>query len=170
MFTGTTIEKIAGAPGMFDVTLSNGAGTQRVGSIVLAAGWKPYDANKLEHLSYGKFPDIITSVQLEEMAKAGKITCPQTVPSPRLWLLCSAQVPVMKITCPYCSAVCCRVSLKQAEYVKQQNEENKVFVFYKDMRTPEQHEEFYKKVQKDGVVFVKTDTAKLPSAKALNLS
>ena len=31
---------------------------------------------KLEHLSYGKFPDVITNVQMEEMAKAGKITCP----------------------------------------------------------------------------------------------
>jgi len=45
--------------------------------------------------------------------------------------------------------------------VKEQNPENKVFVLYKDIRTPEQHEEFYKKVQKDGVVFVKTDTSKV---------
>lgn len=157
--TGATIEKISGAPGMFDVTLNNGAEAFPVGSIVLAAGWKPYDPSKLEHLAYGKFPDVITSVQLEEMAKNGRITCPSdgSEPSVVAFIQCAGSRDANHL--PYCSAVCCRVSLKQAEYVKEQNEENKVFVFYKDMRTPEQHEEFYKKVQKDGVVFVKTDTA-----------
>jgi len=162
--TGTSVEKVAGAPGMFDVTLSNGAGTVRIGSIVMAAGWKPYDANKLEHLSYGKFPDIITSVQMEEMAKAGKITCPSdgSEPSVVAFVQCAGSRDPDHL--PYCSAVCCRVSLKQAMYVKEQNEENKVIIFYKDMRTPEQHEEFYKNVQKQGVVFVKTDTAKVAIA------
>ncbi len=159
--TGTVIEKIAGAPGMFDVSLNNGGGTHRVGSIVLAAGWKPYDANKLEHLSYSKFPDVITSVELEEMAKAGKITCPSdgSEPSVVAFVQCAGSRDQNHL--PYCSAVCCRASLKQAVYVKEQNEENKVIVFYKDMRTPEQHEEFYKKVQKDGTLFVKTDTAQM---------
>ncbi len=164
VFTGTTIEKISGAPGMFDVTLSNGAGAQKIGSIVLAAGWKPYDPSKLEHLAYGKFPDVITSVQMEEMAKNGKITCPSdgSEPSVVAFVQCAGSRDENHL--PYCSAVCCRVSLKQAEYVKEQNEENKVIVFYKDMRTPEQHEEFYRKVQKDGVVFVKTDTANIAIA------
>jgi len=161
VFTNTTVEKIAGAPGMFDVTLKNGAGTHRVGSIVLAAGWKPYDPAKLEHLAYGKFPDVITSVQLEEMAKAGKITCPSdgSEPSVVAFIQCAGSRDPEHL--PYCSAVCCRVSLKQAMYVKEQNEENKAFVFYKDIRTPEQHEEFYRSVQKQGVVFVKTDTSKV---------
>ena len=161
VLTGTTIEKIAGAPGMFDVTLTNGGGSQRVGSIVLAAGWKPYDPTKLEHLGFGKFPDVITNVQMEEMAKAGKITCPSdgSEPSVVAFIQCAGSRDPEHL--PYCSAVCCRVSLKQAVYVKEQNEESKVFVFYKDMRTPEQHEEFYKKVQKDGTVFVKTDTSKV---------
>jgi quinone-modifying oxidoreductase subunit QmoB len=160
VLTGTSIDKIAGAPGMFDVTLTSGD-THRVGSVVLAAGWKPYDPSKLEHLSYGKFPDVITNVQMEEMAKAGKITCPSdgSEPSVVAFIQCAGSRDAEHL--PYCSAVCCRVSLKQAVYVKEQNEENKVFVFYKDMRTPEQLEEFYKKVQKDGVVFVKTDTAKV---------
>jgi len=161
VLTGTVVEKISGGPGMFDVTLTNGGGTRRVGSIVLAAGWKPYPAEKLEHLSYGKFPDIITNVQMEEMAKAGKITCPSdgSDPSVVAFIQCAGSRDPDHL--PYCSAVCCRASLKQAVYVKEQNEENKVFIFYKDMRTPEQSEEFYKKVQKDGAVFVKTDTAKV---------
>jgi quinone-modifying oxidoreductase subunit QmoB len=159
--TGTTIEKISGAPGMFDATLSNGGGTHRVGSIVLAAGWKPYDPGKLEHLSYGTFPDVITSVQLEEMAKAGKIACPSdgSEPSVVAFIQCAGSRDPDHLA--YCSAVCCRVSLKQAVYVKEQHEENKVFIFYKDIRSPEQLEEFYRRVQKDGTIFVKTDTSKV---------
>jgi len=160
VLTGTTIAKVAGAPGMFDVTFSKGD-PQRVGSIVLAAGWKPYDPAKLEHLSYGAYPDVITNVQFEEMAKAGKITCPSdgSEPSVVAFIQCAGSRDADHL--PYCSAICCRVSLKQAVYVKEQNEENKVFIFYKDIRTPEQSEEFYKKVQKDGTVFVKTDTSKV---------
>ncbi|MBM4326728.1 MAG: hydrogenase iron-sulfur subunit [Deltaproteobacteria bacterium] len=161
IFTSATIEKIAGAPGMFDVTLNNGGGTHRVGAIVLAAGWKPYDATKLERFSYGTLPDVITSVQMEEMAKAGKITCPSdgSEPSVVAFIQCAGSRDADHL--PYCSAVCCRASLKQSVYVKEQNPENKVFIFYKDIRTPEQSEEFYKKVQKDGTVFIKTDTAQI---------
>jgi quinone-modifying oxidoreductase subunit QmoB len=161
VYTGTTIEKISGAPGMFDVTFTNGKGTQQVGSVVLAAGWKPYDPAKLEHLSYGKFPDIITNVQMEEMAKAGKITCPSdgSEPSVVAFIQCAGSRDENHL--PYCSAICCRVSLKQALYVKEQNEENKVIVFYKDIRTPEQQEEFYRRVQKEGVVFIKTETSEV---------
>jgi quinone-modifying oxidoreductase, subunit QmoB len=161
VLTGTTIEKISGAPGMFDVSLTNGGGTKRIGSIVLAAGWKPYDPNKLESLGFGKFQDVITNVQMEEMAKAGKIACPSdgSEPSVVAFIQCAGSRDPDHLQ--YCSAVCCRVSLKQATYVKEQNEEAKSLVFYKDMRVPEQSEEFYKKVQKDGTVFIKTDTSKL---------
>ncbi len=159
--TGAKIEKISGAPGLFDVTLANGGGTHRVGSIVLAAGWKPYDPAKLEHLGYGKFPDVITGVQMEEMAKAGKITCPSDGSEPTVVAFVQCAGSRDQDHLPYCSAVCCRVSLKQAVYVKEQYPEAKTIVFYKDIRTPEQSEEFYRKVQKDGAIFVKTDTSKI---------
>ncbi|MGO8820631.1 MAG: hydrogenase iron-sulfur subunit [Desulfomonilaceae bacterium] len=161
IFKSAEIEKVSGAPGMFDVTLKNGGGVYRVGSIVLAAGWKPYDATKLENLGFQKFPDVVTNVQIEEMAKVGPLTCPSdgSTPSVVAFVQCAGSRDPDHL--PYCSAVCCRVSLKQAMYFKEQNEETKVIVFYKDMRTPEQAEEFYKQVQKKGVIFVKTDTSKL---------
>ena len=95
------------------------------------------------------------------MAKAGSLTCPSdgSAPSVVAFIQCAGSRDPDHL--PYCSAVCCRVSLKQAMYFKEQNEETKVIVFYKDMRTPEQAEEFYKQVQKKGVIFVKTDTSKL---------
>ena len=50
-------------------------------------------------------------------------------------------------------------SMKQAVYLKEQNPETEVYILYKDIRTPGQYEDFYRKVQKDGVVFVKGDVS-----------
>jgi quinone-modifying oxidoreductase subunit QmoB len=78
VFTGAEIEKIEGGPGMYDVSVKqNGSSASlRIGSIVQATGFKPYEPGKLGHLGYGKFPDVVTNVQMEELAAKGKITRP----------------------------------------------------------------------------------------------
>ncbi len=43
---------------------------------------------------------------------------------------------------PYCSAVCCRASLKQALYIREKLPDTKVYVLYKDVRSPMQYELF----------------------------
>ena len=157
VFTGTEIEKTEGAPGMYDVTLKNGE-TLRIGSIVQATGFKPYDASKLGDLGYGKSPDVITNLQMEEMAKSGKITRPSDGKEVQsvAFIQCAGQRD--KEHLPYCSSFCCMTSLKQALYVTEQNAEADAYIFYKDMRTPTQYEDFYKRVQEEpGVFFVKGD-------------
>jgi quinone-modifying oxidoreductase subunit QmoB len=157
VFTSAQVEKLAGGPGIFDVTISqNGSSvTERAGSVVMATGWKPYDANKLEHLGYGKFPNVITNVQLEEMAKSGKITRPSDGQEVKnvLFIQCAGSRDENHL--PYCSSVCCLVSLKQATYVQEQNPEASVYILYKDMRTPHQSEDYYRKVQRDGGIFIR---------------
>jgi len=163
VFTSAKIEKVAGGPGAFDVTISqNGSSTtERAGSIVMATGWKPYDANKLENLGYGKFPNVITNVQMEEMAKSGKITRPSDGQEAKsvLFLQCAGSRDENHL--PYCSSVCCLVSLKQATYVKEQDPDAAVYILYKDMRTPHQSEDFYRKVQKDGGIFIRGELVEI---------
>ncbi|MFC1825032.1 hydrogenase iron-sulfur subunit, partial [Thermodesulfobacteriota bacterium] len=57
---------------------------------------------------------------------------------------------------PYCSTVCCLASLKQALQIKSQNADANVFVVYKEMRTPGQAEDFYRKAQESGVTFIRS--------------
>jgi quinone-modifying oxidoreductase, subunit QmoB len=163
VFTSATVEKLSGGPGVFDVTISqNGSSvTERAGSVVMATGWKPYDANKLEHLGYGKFPNVITNVQMEEMAKGGKITRPSDGQEAKnvLFIQCAGSRDENHL--PYCSSVCCLVSLKQATYVQEQNDEASVFILYKDMRTPHQSEDYYRKVQKDGGIFIRGEVLEI---------
>jgi len=168
---GTTIEKITGQPGQFDVSLKNGGeATQlRVGAIVQATGWKPYDASRLGHLGYG-CPNVVTNVQMEEMAGSGKITRPSDgKPARRIaFIQCAGSRDENHL--PYCSAVCCRVSLKQALWARELDGEAQAYILYKDIRTPGQYEDFYRRAQEDpGIFFTKGEVVSVEEAGDHNL-
>ncbi|MCL6446919.1 MAG: FAD-dependent oxidoreductase [Armatimonadetes bacterium] len=159
VYKNAQIEKIAGAPGMFDVQIrqNDNLYSERVGAIVLAAGAVAYDATKLENLGFGKYTNVITGEQLEEMAGQGAIKRPsdgKPVESVA-FILCAGSRD--KEHLPYCSAICCTESLKQALYVKQQNPEASVYIFYKDMRATGNYEFLYQRVQKEGALFFRGD-------------
>ena len=166
VYTSSTVEKISGAPGLYTVDIkANGNGaSERVGAVVQATGWVPYDANKLGHLGYGKFKDVITNVEMEEMAAAGKITRPSDGSEVKnvLFIQCAGSRDPEHL--PYCSSVCCLVSMKQATYVKEQNAEAVNYVLYKDVRTVGQAEDFYRKAQNDGSVFIRGEAANVGEA------
>jgi quinone-modifying oxidoreductase subunit QmoA len=75
---------------------------------------------------------------------------------------------------PYCSAVCCTASLKQARYVREKNEDSKVTVFYIDIRTVGRLEKFYYDMLDDAnVSFFKGKVAEIsenPDTKDLTLA
>lgn len=155
VLTSSEVAKISGQPGLFNVTIRQGSDVieSTVGAIVLAAGWRPYDATKLEHLGFGKFPNVITNVMMEEIAKNGKIVRPSDGKevSSVVFIQCAGQRDEKHL--PYCSSVCCIASLKQAMYIRERNAEANIYIFYKDMRTPGQSEDFYRKVQEDERTF-----------------
>ncbi len=150
------VKKTDGQPGQFDVTIEGDSGktSTRVGAIILASGWRPYDATKLGHLGYGVSDDVITNVQVEEMMKNGGIKKPSDGQAPRsvCFIQCAGSRDQDHL--PYCSAVCCRVSLKQAMYVRDQYPDTKVYIIYKDIRSPGQYELFYAHAQNDDGIFL----------------
>ncbi len=152
----TVVEKTEGQPGQLDVTLNSGDKTtaMRVGSVIMATGFVSYDATKLEHLGYGSTDDIVTCEQLEGMLSADVLRRPsdQREVKSVAFVLCAGSRDPDHL--PYCSAVCCRTALKQALLVRRQNPEAKVFVFYKDLRSPGHHEDFYRHVQQDPGIFL----------------
>ncbi|NVM26639.1 MAG: FAD-dependent oxidoreductase [Desulfobacterales bacterium] len=156
VYTSASIEKISGAPGMFDVSIrQNGNVTEeRIGAVVLASGFEPYDATNLDHLGFGKSANVITSVTMEEMAARGSISRPSDGKTAEsvAFIQCAGSRDPDHL--PYCSTVCCMTSLKQAMYVREKNPDAKVYVFYKDIRTPGQYENFYRRVQEDEGVFL----------------
>jgi quinone-modifying oxidoreductase subunit QmoB len=165
--TGAAIGSITGQPGQFDVTFGEN-GTQasvRVGAIVQATGWKPYDASRLGHLGYGTSADVVTNVELEQMLAAGEVTRPSDGrPARRIaFVQCAGSRDQDHL--PYCSAVCCRVSIKHALLLREADPEAEVYVLYKDIRTPGQYEDFYRRAQEDaGIFFTKADVTGVDTA------
>ena len=155
VLTSAKIDRIEGQPGMFDVVVSNGSGgcAVRVGAIVMATGWKPYDATRLGHLGYGLSPDVVTNVELEKMAAQGPIARPSDGRPVGSVLFVQCAGSRDKAHLPYCSSVCCMATLKHATYVREQNPEAQVYIIYKDMRTPGQYERVYRQVQDDPMNF-----------------
>ncbi len=174
VLTGAHIDSIAGMPGQYDATISQNGNTEThgIGSVVMAIGWKPYDANKLEHLGYGKFRNVVTNVEVEEMAAAnnGAINKPSDGQKAKrvAFLQCAGQRDPEHL--PYCSSVCCMTSLKQALYVTESDPDASAFIVYKDMRTPGLYENFYKAAQNNpGVMLTKGEIVSITEDSSGNI-
>jgi len=149
VYTSAKILKTSGQPGMFDVSLEVGGRevAERVGAIVMATGWKPYDATQLAHLGYGLSPDVVTNVEMERMLAEGALKRPSDGRAVESVLFVQCAGSRDKDHLPYCSSVCCMATLKHAALVHEQNADAKVFIVYKDMRTPGPYERFYREAQ-----------------------
>ncbi len=132
----------------------------KVGSIIWAAGWVPYDASRIEYLNYDAYPDVITNVEMERLAAVngptgGKLLRPSDGREAKrvAFIQCAGSRDENHL--PYCSAVCCMASLKQSTYVREAYDDAEVWVFYIDIRA-NRYESFYRKIQDDDKVhFIK---------------
>jgi len=126
----------------------------KVTGVVWATGWKPYDAAKIENLGFGRIKNVITNVMMERLAAEdgpteGKIVRPsdQKEVSSVGFVQCAGSRDENHL--PYCSAVCCLASMKEATYVRTQYPDAEVHMFYIDVRSPGRLEDFYFKMQED---------------------
>lgn len=156
VLTSCSIKQISGQPGMFNVSVevNDKLLEFQVGAIVQATGWQPYDPNKLTHLGYGKAENVFTNVEFEKLVKNKEILSKfngkkvQSV----VFVQCAGSRDPNHL--PYCSSYCCATSLKQALYVREFFPDAKIYIIYKDMRTPAHLEMFYRRVQCEDNVFM----------------
>ncbi len=123
------------------VDLSAQAGTRdiRVGSIILSTGFEEFDPESAAQYGHGRFPNVLTSIELERILSQsgptdGQLVRPsdQKVPKSVAFLQCVGSRD-MKRT--YCSYACCMYALKEAMLIKQLHPETEIEIFYMDMRT-----------------------------------
>jgi quinone-modifying oxidoreductase subunit QmoB len=158
VYTGAQVEKTSGSPGVFQVSIKQNGSTaeHRAGAIVMAAGWKPYDPNKLDaKLGFGASANVITNTMFEQAYNESKVIRPNDGQEVKnvAFLQCAGQRDPDYL--PYCSSVCCTTALKQALQIKAQNPDANIYVVYKEMRTPGQAEDLYRKAQESGVIFIR---------------
>jgi len=156
VMTGSRIKSVAGQPGdfMVNVEKDNEIINIHVGAIIMATGWELYNPDYLTEFKYGLYPDIVTNYAFEEMVKKGNIVKPSdnTPPQSILFIQCAGSRDNNHL--PYCSNYCCPTTLKQSKYVRDFLPQTKVFIVYKDIRTPGHLENFYKSIQNDELLFL----------------
>jgi heterodisulfide reductase subunit A2 len=151
-----------------------------VGNIIVATGFKVFDAKRAEQFGYGKHPNVLTSLEFERLINAagpteGNITY-RTKDKKGNWIFTvGADVPdrVAIIHCigsrdenynAYCSRVCCMYSLKLAHLVKEKLPEAEVYEHFIDMRAyGKGYEEFYERIKREGINIIRGRTAKVES-------
>jgi len=136
-----------------------------VGSIIVATGYDIFNPSVMPRYGYGKYDNVITGLEFE------RITCAAGPTRGRI-VLKDGREPksVAIIHCvgsrdqnyhEYCSRVCCMYGLKYAHLIKEFTDAE-VYEMYIDMRCfGEGYEEFYKRVSKEGVTFIRGKVAKI---------
>jgi quinone-modifying oxidoreductase subunit QmoA len=147
--------------------------TLKVGAIIWATGWKPFDANSIQPYGYDRIPNVITSVELERMMDllgptGGKILRPSDKKEAKniAFIQCAGSRDQNYLK--HCSRICCMATLKQTTYLREKyNDDGKATVYYIDIRAIDRFEDFYQKVKQDSnVTFVKSKVASITVDKA----
>ncbi len=137
----------------------------RVGAIVIATGFQPFDASRVPYYGYGVYPNVYTSLEVERLVNASGPTGGDVVlrdgrrPKSVGVIHCVGSRDVDSNR--WCSRVCCMYSLKLAHLLKEHTDAE-IFNFYIDMRTPGKgFEEFYQKLLNEGVHFIRGRVAEV---------
>ncbi|MBT9539445.1 CoB--CoM heterodisulfide reductase iron-sulfur subunit A family protein [Thiobacillus sp.] len=154
--------------GAIDLDMKEETIQVKAGAVIWATGWQPYDAAKIQPYGYGRFKNVITSVEFERLADihgptGGKILRPGDGKEAKniAFIQCAGSRDENHLR--HCSRICCMASLKQTHYVREKYpEDGKSTIYYIDIRAIDRFEDFYQKVQADASVsFIKSKVAKV---------
>jgi len=144
-----------------------------VSSVVLAAGFRPFDPRELTQYGYGRFANVLTSLEFERMMSPlgpGRLFRPSDGRPPEkvAFLLC---VGSRERSWTPCSAACCMVAMKQARLAKELKGDLEVAIFGMDFRAfGKGYHRYLLETQDRGVRFVRGRVPKLwevPQSKGL---
>ncbi len=132
---------------------------EEVGAIIVATGYEILDPTIYEEYGYGRYPDVVTSLEFERMVSAsgatdGELRRPSdgTLPRSIVFLQCIGSREEETGGKPYCSKICCMYTAKHAILFKHKVPDGQAFIFYMDVRAGgKNYEEFVRRVVKEKV-------------------
>jgi len=141
----------------------------RVGSVIVAVGFQEFDARKLGNYGYGRFPNVVTSLELERMLNAsgvtqGHVVRPSDGRTPRRIVFVQCVGARGEGGRPYCSRFCCMNAVKDSMLLRQHDPEvEDVTVLYTDMRAfGKGHDDFVKRsLEEQSARYVRGRPAKI---------
>ncbi|MHA1913113.1 MAG: 4Fe-4S binding protein [Promethearchaeota archaeon] len=150
----------------------------KVGTIIVATGWDSYDPTELKQYGYGRYPNVITGLQMERMLSSfgplvGKPVRPSDLKEPHsiAFLQCVGSRNFREGGNKYCSRVCCMYATKQARQYKEKHPEADIYIFYMDIRAfGKGYEEFYESAAENyGINYIRGRIAEVSEDKEHNI-
>lgn len=111
-----------------------------VGAIIVATGMDIYDPSQLDEYGYGRFENVITSMEFERLIcgggpTEGHLVRPSDRKTPkRIGFVQCVGSRTENRGSPYCSNVCCMNTVKDSLLIKEHYPDAEILVFYMDIR------------------------------------
>ncbi len=142
--------------------------TLKVGSIILAPGFESFDAKLKSEYGYGRFANVVTSIEFERILSAsgpygGLVLRPSDgeIPKKIAFIQCVGSRD-FQLGNNYCSAACCMYGMKEAVIAKEHTTSKlDATIFYMDMRSYGKEFDAYRNRAEDeyGIRFVRSRVA-----------
>ncbi len=152
-------------PGAIDHAMADESIEVEVGAVLLNPGAEIYNPGELEYYGYGRYPNVLTSIEFERILSAsgpfqGHMVRPHDHKEPKkiAWIQCVGSRNV-RIGADYCSSVCCMYAIKEAVIAKEHSPEPlDTVIFYMDMRCyGKDFERYFNRAEDEhGVRFIKS--------------
>jgi heterodisulfide reductase subunit A len=137
------------------VMLSNGVSIS-CRAILVASGFKLFDAARKEEYGYGVYDHVVTNADLESWFNGNGNDRIPSAPRSVGFVHCVGSRD-LKAGNSQCSKVCCITAVKQAIEMKESFPDARVFCFYMDLRLfGKKYEDFYIRAQQEfGIQFIR---------------
>ncbi|UCD08591.1 MAG: CoB--CoM heterodisulfide reductase iron-sulfur subunit A family protein [Dehalococcoidales bacterium] len=134
----------------------------KTGAVILSTGFEEFNAKKTSEYGYQRFPNVLTSIEMERMLSPSgptdgnlQRTSDGIMPSSLAFLQC---VGSRELEYNYCSSACCMYAIKEAVLAKEVNPDIDITIFYMDIRAfgKGNYKYFLEARDKYGIKFVRT--------------
>jgi heterodisulfide reductase subunit A len=133
-----------------------------VGTIIVATGADVFDPSTVPKYGYGRFPNVITSLEFERLINAGgpsggRLIRPSDLQAPeRVAFIQCVGSRSDRDGRSYCSNVCCMNTIKDSLLIKEHWPQVEIYVFYVDIRAyGKGFEDLYRRSRNAGVKFIR---------------
>jgi heterodisulfide reductase subunit A len=151
-----------------------------VGAIIVATGFDLFDSSQIPTYGYGRYKNVVTSLELERLLCAsgptgGHLIRPSDGKIPRkiAFIQCVGSRD-RRFGTSYCSSICCKYSVKDAVLIREHEPHSTVSIFYIDLRAfGKGFQEFVNRAKSEyGVRFVRSSPGEImedPATKNLKI-
>lgn len=159
VYLNSQVEEISGYFGNFEaeVSIPESKVQLNFGNVILATGLKTFEPSGIAEYGYGKYPNVITSLEFEEQLKSGLIQTKEGKVPQNIGIIHCVGSRNDEYNA-YCSRTCCLSALKYANQIQSALPNSYVFDIYSDMRAfGKGCEEMYTSTSQKNVMFLMFD-------------